>query len=242
MLSAVRAVRAVTLNGDDLPCKDEVNHLGTTLSSSCSTSKDTTIKRAKFIQRCYEINQEFAFASEEVKLKMLRIHNTAFFGSNSWNYDDEAVLKFGRPWNVNLRIMFDLPRDTHCWIVEDLSDGRHFLQMIFRRFGQFIKTIEKHKKPQICYLNNIVKNDVHSCTGSNIKTILKETLVDLRDQGVQALNDWRVYRTGNDWAIPLLRNLLQVRAGNWVVHYDHEDEETLADDDVKDMIVAACTG
>ena len=73
----------IELNGNGLPWKDEVNHLGTTLSRTCTTSKDTMIKRAKFIQSCYDICQEFSFASEETKLRMIRLYNTAFYGSNN---------------------------------------------------------------------------------------------------------------------------------------------------------------
>ena len=104
----------VKLNGEILPWKDKVNHLGTTLASDCTTTSDVMQKRATFIQTCYNLNQEFAFATEEVRLKMLRLYNTAFYGSNSWLFRSEEVLKFGRTWNVNLRILFDIPYGTHC--------------------------------------------------------------------------------------------------------------------------------
>ena len=110
----------VKLNGDALPWKDKVNHLGTTLSSNCTTTKDTMMKRAKFIQSCYNICQEFSFASEDTKLRMIRLYNTAFYGSNNWDFSSEAVLKFGKTWNVNLRILFDISYVTHCWIVEEI--------------------------------------------------------------------------------------------------------------------------
>ena len=141
------ALGAVKLNGDSLPWKDHVNHLGTTLSSNCTTSKDTMEKRAQFIQTCYNLNQEFSFASCDTRLKMLRLYNTAFYGSNNWSFSSEAVLKFGKTWNVNMRILFDLPYDTHCWIVEEVSDGQHFRQMIFSRFLKYLKSIAKNKIP-----------------------------------------------------------------------------------------------
>ena len=84
----------VSLNGDTLPWKEKVNHLGTTLSSNMSTAPDVMQKRAKFIQTCYNLIQEFFFAEEETKLRMLRLYNTAFYSSNNWLFSSEEVLKF----------------------------------------------------------------------------------------------------------------------------------------------------
>ena len=111
------------MNGDPLPWKDKVNHLGITLASNCTTSQDVLQKRATFIQTCYNLNQEFHFATEEVRLKMLILYNTSFYGSNTWKFSSEEVRKFGKTWNINLRILFNLPWDTHCWIVEELFDA-----------------------------------------------------------------------------------------------------------------------
>ena len=43
----------IRLNGDPLPWKDKVNHLGTTLTSTCSSASDVMEKRAKFISKVY---------------------------------------------------------------------------------------------------------------------------------------------------------------------------------------------
>ena len=136
----------VTLNGNNLPWKEKVNHLGTTLSSNMSLAPDVMQKRAKFISTCYNLNQEFFFAEEETKLRMLRLYNTALYSSNNWLFSSEEVKKFGRTWNTNLRILYNLPRDTHCWMIEDISDGRHLRQMIFSRFLKYIKSIAKNKR------------------------------------------------------------------------------------------------
>ena len=88
-------------------------------------------KRATFITNQYALNQEFSFARAETRLKMTHLYNTAYYGSNCWMYDSKEIDKFAKTWNVNLRIMFDLPRETHCWIVEAMSRGKHFLQAIF---------------------------------------------------------------------------------------------------------------
>ena len=232
----------VNLNGDPLPWKDKVNHLGTTLSSNCSLSPDVMEKRATFIQTCYNLNQEFCFANEEIKLKMLRLYNTAFYSSNNWLFSSEEISKFGKTWNINLRIMYNLPRDTHCWIIEELSEGRHLRQMLFNRFLKYIKLIANNKKQSVKTLFNLIKDDVRTNTGSNIRTILLETAVNPRDLQIHALKGWRVYPAQDEWTVPLLRNLMEVRGNNWEVVYDEETGEAADDEDIDFMIGAICSG
>ena len=112
---------SIKLNGDSLPWKDKVNHLGFSLTSNCSSASDVMVKRATFISNVYSLNQEFCFASPENKLKLCRLYNTAFYGSNCWDFSTAEVEKFAKTWNVNIRIMFDLPRESHSWIVEEIS-------------------------------------------------------------------------------------------------------------------------
>jgi hypothetical protein len=51
---------SIKLNGDPLPWKDKVNHLGFTLPSNCSSPSDVMEKRATFISNVYSLIQESA--------------------------------------------------------------------------------------------------------------------------------------------------------------------------------------
>ena len=194
-------------------------------------------KRAAFIQTCYNLNKEFSFATEEVRLRMLRLYNTALYGSNSWLFRSEEVLKFGRTWNVNLRILFDIPQETHCWIVEELSEGRNLSQMVMSRFVKFVKSVARNKRPALGCLFGVLKDDVRSTTGSNI-----ETGTDPINIGDLLSKEWRVHTTQNDWTVPLLWNLLQVCGDKWEIIYDDEDGTALEDEEVLFVINAICTG
>ena len=135
-----------------------------------------------------------------------------------------------KTWNVNLRIMFDLPRDTYCWIVEALSGGRHLVQMVYSRFMKYMNC-----------LYNVVKDDVRTTTGSNIRTIQLATAVDPRYMERHLLKNWLVYPPKDDWTVPLLISLLEMRSDNWEVIFDQE-EECLQNDAIDFIIEAVCTG
>ena len=234
---------SILLNGDILPWKDKMNHLGFKLTSDGRAASDTMEKRASFITNVYNLNQEFAFANPEVRLKMCRLYNTAFYGSNCWNFNSNETERFSKTWNVNLRIMFDLPRETHSWIVEEISGGKHFRQMIYSRFVKYLSVLKKNKRLSLRTLFNIVTGDVRTSAGSNVRKILLDTGLDPRSVSIHQLSDWRVHQPADNWSVPLLASLLELRNKNWEVNFDIEDEEqALNDQEIDFMIEAVCMG
>ena len=238
-----KSLGKISLNGDYLPWKDRVNHLGFILTSDCSSAQDVLKKRASFISTVYSLNQEFLFASPEVRLQMLRLYNTTFFGSNCWEFSSKQVSSFSKSWNVNLRILFDLPREAHSWVVEALSGGRHFLQMIYSRFVKYLKVLRNNKKPGIRSLYNTVASDAKTLTGANVRKVLLDTGRDPRCMAKHELRDWTVYQPADTWTVPLLVSLLELRQENWEVNFDIEEEmDSLEDKEVNFMIEAVCSG
>ena len=211
------------------------------MTSDCTSASDIQNKRAAFISRQYSLNQEFAFASHENKLEMCRLYNTAFYGSNCWDFTSDEFERFGRSWNSNLRIMFDLPRDTHCWIVEELSDGRHFKQMVFSRFTKYLELLATNKKPFIRCLYDLVSNDVSTLTGSNIRKLFLTTKIDPRYFAKNALKNWRVYEAADGWTMPLIKSLLWLKEEEWEVIFNDEDNlDSLKVEDIDFMIDSLC--
>ena len=231
----------IRLNGDPLPWKEKVNHLGTTLTSNCRSGVNILEKRAGFISTVYNLNQEFAFATSESKLKLCRLYNTAFYGSNCWNFSSAEIARFAKTWNVNMRMILDLPRETHCWIVEELSGGKHFLQMIYSRFVKYLTMLKRNRRPAIRDLCWISASDVRTTTGGNVRTIFLKSGMDPRLVPQCKFADWRVYEAKDKWTVPLVSSLLLLRSDDWVVNIDLVEEECLGDEDIKLMMEALCT-
>ena len=148
---------------------------------------------------------------------------------------------FSKTWKVNLRIIYDLPRETHCWIVEQLTGGTHLLQMIYSRFCKYIQMVRKNKRAFLRDLYGIVKDDIRTTSGSNIRTILLSTGVDPRYQNKHKISGWCAYPPQDSWTVPLLTSLMELRSENWEVDYDDEDV-FLQPDEINVMIEAITTG
>ena len=138
--------------------------------------------------------------------------------------------------------MFNLPRETQSWVVEELTGGKHFIQMIYSRFVKYLSVIKNNKKSILRTLYNISANDVRTTTGGNIRKILLHTGMDPRVEPQSSFSNWRVYTPSDSWSVPLLASLLQLRSEEWIVNFDIEEEELLGEDDIEFMIEVVCIG
>ena len=126
--------------------------------------------------------------------------------------------------------------------MEELTGGKHFIQMIYSRFVKYLSVIKNNKKSVLRTLYSIAANDVRTTTGANIRKILLHTGMDPRVVPQSRFSDWRVYAPSDSWSVPLLVSLLQLRSEAWEVNFDIEEEEYLGEEDIEFMIKAVCTG
>jgi hypothetical protein len=87
---------------------------GNTLSN-CPNGmrRDIKVKRAKFINKNIDLNQEFNFCHPSTKVKMNLIYNFDFTGSPVWDLFSSDAIMLENSWNTSVRIMYDLPLQTH---------------------------------------------------------------------------------------------------------------------------------
>ena len=124
--------------------------------------------------------------------------------------------------------------------MEDLSDGRHLLQMVYSRFLKFVRSVALNKQIEVRALYQVCKDDIRSATGSNIRTVLLQTGSD-RAAKSSPSEDLRVHATEDTWTVPLIRNLIEVRGDNWEINFDDETSITAQDDELEFMLRNICT-
>ena len=71
--------------------------------------------------------------------------------------------------------MFDLPLDTHRNLIEPISGTSHVKIVLQKRFLSFIDQILKSKKRLPKLMLNVIKDDIRSNTGKNLRGILLQT-------------------------------------------------------------------
>ena len=112
--------------------------------------------------------------------------------------------------------------------------------MIYARFIKFLDSVIKNRRQSIVSLLKIMSNNTNSVTGSNIRCILNQTgtLIIPGKTGKESISDYNVYSipNGEEWRVPLLEALIEIRERRWEVQFSEEEEETLNDDTIKLMI------
>ena len=179
-LQVDRVIKPVVLCDTQLLWVTSCKHLGNTIVSAKGRdirSQDVKNKRAAFIGKNNDIIQEFHFAHPRTRAEINRIQNSHFYVSVLWNLSSNEVTQLEKSWNVSVRRMFDLPRETHCYLIEAVSDQHHAKTILAKRFINFIAAIRFSKKQAPKDLLKVVEYDTLSVTGRNLRIILQQTHV-----------------------------------------------------------------
>ena len=226
----------ILLNGDPLPWVDSALHVGNTLERNNSFAKDLRLKRGDFIGRVHSILQEFHFANPQVKMKMFSIYSTSFYGSSLWNIFNGTCDRLFTAWNIAVRMAFDLPRGTHRYFIEEISETPHPQVMLAKRFLKFHETLQNSRKLSVKLLSEISSHNLMTSYGQNLWNIGR-----LCDRVVTSSNLMKVIQyapvpDSDKWKIDVVKDLLEVKWNiSEIENFDNDKEE------IDDLLMTICS-
>ena len=205
----------VELCGVPLPWVDGGLHLGNNLSNQTNImGQDIKIKRAQFINKNNELNQEFWFSHPSTKITINQIYNFHFTGSPIWDLFCKEAVMLENSWNTAVRLMYNLPLQTHRYFIEPMSEMNHLKFVLIERFLGFIDQILKSGKTIPRHVLKYVKHDVRSVTGSNFRNILllteKDTIEEIDKHDIKKLKYHEV-TLDNAWKIGVVKEISEIR-------------------------------
>ena len=74
-------------------------------------------------------------------------------------------------WNLEVKVIFDLPRETYRYLIEPISENMHLKSTLCSRYVSFYSSLQKSKKLYV-YMANLGVN--------KLQTVLHAILVCLR--------------------------------------------------------------
>lgn len=226
----------IYLNNLPLPYVDSLKHLGNILECDNSMSKDCNVKRAKFISKIHSLNQEFYFAHPSTVLKLYDIYACSFYGSSLWNVNSREVNKLFTSWNIAVRILFDVPRETHRYLIESISDTLHVKTLICSRFVSFYDSLNCSNRHSLRLLTNLCKSDHRMVLCQNLTSIARDCKSNIGDLSKTLVKRSLTFCEIPDiekWRVPILKELLEVK--NNVLSIDD-----FVDDEINDLINILC--
>ena len=122
----------------------------------------------KFVGKINTLGQEFYFASPEVKVKILNIYATSFYGSGLWDLFGPDCEGFYTAWNRAIRQIFDLPWTSHRYWIEVVSDCLHPKVMLCSRYVKVYKSLTSSRKSSVKFLSKLKEQDLRTVLGKTL--------------------------------------------------------------------------
>ena len=207
-----RDLRKLRLNGSELPWVKSSKHLGCTIEDNVpEMKKDLMEKRAVYINRVNELTQEFHFAHPLIKVRLNNIYNSSFYGSPLWNLFGEEAIRLEKTWNISMRIMLGLPRNSHKFFIEPLAETRHIMTSLYGRYINFANSLTTSTKTILRKMVHRVKKDCRTNTGRNLRRLMLLSEGSNVDNIVTEKIQKRVYTqipTGEGWKIEIAKEII----------------------------------
>ena len=174
------------------------------------------VKRARYISKNVEINQEFHFAAASTRVQVNKIWNTHFYGSPLWNLFSPGAERMIGSYNRSIKCMLKLPLATHRFLLEPLSGEKPAMIVLADRFLTFMDKIDKSDKVAIRMLKKEAMKDVRSTTGANFRGIMLLS----NEMSIQKVNreslkkvEYYIVKKEDKWKTDIAADLLNCREG-----------------------------
>ena len=171
---------------------------------------DMNKKKAIYISKNNNINQEFFFVDISTKIVINDIYNGSWFGSNVFDLTGPDAVKIESCFNRSVKIMMDLPYGTHRGLIEPLTGKIHLRKVLWKRFFTMIMKIRQSKKKIVRVLLAEIENDVRSNTGRNLRRIMNLTGKNIGEIMTSDIDNIPYFGMGVDeeWRILYINHLL----------------------------------
>ena len=207
----------ILLNCDRLPWVNHVKHLGHTLQSDNSMSMDVAQKRGAYIGKINSLMQEFHSVTPDVFFKLMNTYALSIYGSNTWDILSADCEKLYASFNVTIRNVLKIDRQTHRYLIEPLSGCTHLKTLISSRYATFYHSLINSKKKSVRFLARISASDQRTVMGRTLSSLL--STCKLKSEELPQLNAGLIKKnmvfsripSEDEWRIPLGQELLQLR-------------------------------
>ena len=140
------------------------------------------LSRMRFINDSTDVRDMFKFAMPEQVINAMQVYVSSFYGSILFDLYGGEAEKIFRCWNTALKLVWQVPRTTHGYLVENLlgKSCSSLRNSILTRFIKFARTLAINSSKEIATLAGLCMADARSTLGKNVRNISLETCRDAR--------------------------------------------------------------
>ena len=213
----------VLLSGEKLHWSNHVKHLGNTLSHNLSDEIDVQVKRGHFYGFVNTLCAKFKCVLGDLDLatKLFMSYCCSFYGSQLWDLSSSWFDAICVAWNKAVRRIFQLPYNTHRFLLPYGVDGNPIRDQLLKRCVKLFESCDESKNSIIQLLMSNA-NFENTPMGINMRYIAMHSKSKVK---VDSEKDG----TGH-----LLHSLLKIREQYWEISEFTREE-------VECMIYNVCT-
>ena len=146
---------------------------------------------------------------------------TSLYGSNTWDIFSPDCERLYNSYNAAIRIVLDVDRCTHRYMIEPLSGNLHLKTMLASRYSTFHTSLIQSRKLPVRFLARLSESDNRTVLGRTLSTL--RNLCGQRDD-TTVMNSTMIKRKlcyqepseSEAWRPDLGKELLMIREGKTV--------------------------
>ena len=146
-------------------------------------------------------------------MKLVSVYLSSFYGSNLWDLNGPGSQRLYATWNIMVRMTFNIPRESHRYLIQPISGQKHLKVQLLKRFKSFVKILKGSNKPHLRYLAQLQENDMRSTYGRNCRNLCSDANVNTPEEVNIENISYVDLPQEESWRVPFLKELLEVKAG-----------------------------
>ena len=144
----------------------------------------------------------------------------SLYGAPLWDLFSSAVNSLEYTYNRSVRLMWNLPIETHRYLIEPVSQQQHMIFILYKRQIGFKSQVNRSSKKVLKHLYSIAESNCNSITGRNLRKIMLlcnlNSISDLNNSDIDKL-EYSVTPEREKWRIRFVEELLNIRHGKMEV-------------------------
>lgn len=160
--------RNIQFMDNDIDFVDKCILLGVHISRNIF-DKDIHSTVNTFYRKCNEVKMDFAGLTSDIKSSLLMSYCMCLYGSQLWNYSSVYVSRMFVAWRKVIRLLWNVPYQTHCNILPVLSNTLPVDLLLEKRCIKFIWSCINSNNPIVKSVTLSSINSPKSTLGENYR-------------------------------------------------------------------------
>ena len=199
--------------------------------------EDLCCKRG--IDKVHQIKQQFGHLDPYLPMKVLSVYGTALYGSSLWQLNSSDYSKLCRSWNTAVKIIWNLPLNTHMRFLENLSPVAHLESVLAGRYIGFLKSLSTTSNKVLGLIYKQCTDNVNTQTGLNKRYLMEKHSVSTFSDLVKMKTEIKYKRINmldedEIWKIDVIKDIVLSRKGLLCM-------DALDNDEMEDLLKFVCS-